>query len=138
MSPTARTLIHLRRRGYTADPVERFVAGAGAQGRGIRRDWGRFGDVLACHPGRREILIVQATSRPNVGARLAKSRAQPALAAWLAAGGRFEVHGWALRRGRWHVKVVEVRGVDLAAIVLEAPPRRLRQSRYRPPSLFDG
>ncbi len=135
-SPTARTLALLRRRGYTADVVERFVAGAGERGQGIRRDWGHFGDVLACHAGRREIVLVQSTTLPNVAARLAKARGRPELALWLRAGGRFEVHGWARRRGRWLVKVVEVKGDDLAAVVVEQPPRKRPPSRWQPANLF--
>src|SRR5262245_44019830 len=94
MSPTAHTLKRLRRLGYLTEPVERFVANAGQGGRGIRRDWGHFADVLACHPARKEILLVQTTSLPNVGARLTKAKGRPELAAWLASGGRAVVHGW--------------------------------------------
>jgi hypothetical protein len=135
-SPTARSLARLRRLGYLADPVERWVANVGPEARGIRRDLWHFGDVLAVHPGRREFLIVQATSLPNVGARVAKAKGRPELALWLAAGGRFDVHGWTKRRGLWAAKVVEVRADDLADVVLEVPPRKRRRSPWQPAGLF--
>jgi hypothetical protein len=63
-----------------------------------------------------------------VSNRLAKAKGRPELAAWLRAGGRFEVHGWRLRAGRWVIRRVEVRGEDLADVVLCAPrPRRARK-----------
>jgi hypothetical protein len=139
MSPTARSLNILRRDGFLADVVERFIAGAGEHGQGIRRDWGHFGDILACHPGRREILLVQATTASNTAARLAKSKGRPELAVWLQAGGRFEVHSWGLVDGRWEVKIVGVESNDmgeLADVVLRHHPKKKRRSRWPPGNLF--
>jgi hypothetical protein len=108
MTPTARTLALLRRRGY-----------------------------LAVRPNESGVLGVQATTLGHVSARLAKARALPALKTWLAAGNRFEVWGWARCRGRWRVKIVSVQAKDLAGIVLEAPPRRVgRRKKWRPLPLF--
>jgi hypothetical protein len=132
-SPTSHTLARLRKLGYQCEPVERFVARLN-----IRRDLWHFGDVLAVHPERREFLIVQATSADHVTHRLGKAKARPELAVWLRAGGRFEVHGWAKRGGRWTVRVAELRAEDLAAVVLEAPPRKRPRSRWRPGELFAG
>jgi hypothetical protein len=73
-SPTARTLAYLRRRGYTAGVVERFIAGVGEHGQGIRRDFLGCIDLIAVKPGS-PILGVQATSISNVSARLAKAKA---------------------------------------------------------------
>lgn len=70
-----------------------------------------------------------------VGDRLAKARARPELAAWLRAGGRFEVWGWYQRGKVWRVKIVAVRGQDLAAVPVLAPKRRGRRLRQR--ELFD-
>jgi len=58
-------------------------------------------DVLAIHP-ERGILGVQACSDggkrgSDVGAHVAKALAEPRLAIWLAAGGRFEIWGWGKR-----------------------------------------
>jgi hypothetical protein len=131
-TPTARTLALLRRRGWIAAPVERWLAGPG-----VRQDvWG-FGDVLAAHPRERAILLVQATTAGHLAARLAKAQARPELAAWLAAGGAVQVWGWRRCGQRWRVKVVAVRAEDLAAIVLEAPPRRRSGRPWAPLPLFD-
>jgi len=77
---------------------------------------------------------VQATTLANVAARLKKAKGKVELAVWLRSGQRFEVWGWYHRHGRWKVKRVELRGNDLAAVVLEAPRRRRRD---RQPDLFD-
>ena len=91
------------------------IAGAGEHGQGIRRDWGHFGDGLARHPGRGEIPLVQSTTVGNIAARVAKSKAQPELGAWLKAGGRFEVHGWAKVNDHWLAKIVEILAGELEA-----------------------
>jgi hypothetical protein len=119
MSPTARSLMHLRKSGYVADVVERWIAQAG-----VRKDFLGFADILAFSPHEPGVLAVQATSLSNISSRLAKARSKPELKAWLAAEGRtFEVWGWVLRAGRWQVKRLAVRGEDLQNVVLEAPPR---------------
>jgi hypothetical protein len=141
MTPTALTLRLLRLACFTAEPVERFIAGAGEHGQGIRRDWGHFADVLACHPVRKEILLVQASTLGNVSARLNKARGRPELRQWLSAGGLFEVHGWVKREGRWRCKqvAIELRDLgELAAVVVSQPPRKKRRSRWQPGELFDG
>ena len=81
MTPAARTLKLLRASGYLVDVVERRIPKIE-----IRRDLFGFGDVLAVHPVEKRFLIVQATSRPNVGARLKKAQALASLAIWLRAG----------------------------------------------------
>jgi hypothetical protein len=108
--PMARTLHLLRREGYTADVCERFVAPLRQ-----RRDLFGIADICAAHPGERVLLLVQATTAAHVADRLTRARGRPELAAWLRAGGAFQVWGWANRRGRWQVKRVEVRLEDLAA-----------------------
>ena len=54
-----------------------------------------------------------------------------------AAGGRFEVWGWAKRGGRWRVKIVKVRAEELQAVVVCPLPRR-RAVRHRQADLFAG
>jgi hypothetical protein len=132
LTPTARTLTLLRRRGYVADVAERWVPHAN-----IRRDLFGCIDVVAVSIDQRGVLGIQATSLPNIGARLAKARTLPALETWLAAGNRFEVWGWGRRGRRWRVKVVAVQAGDLAAIVLEAPPRRRGGRQWHTLPLFD-
>lgn len=128
-SPTSLTLNRLRELGYIACPVERRIAAAN-----IRKDAFGVGDVLAAHPIRREVLLVQATSADHVAHRLTKARAHPELAAWSRAGGLFQVWGWSRRAG-WEVRVVELRAEDLAAVLITSPPRRGRRPKQR--GLFD-
>jgi hypothetical protein len=131
-SPTQRSLQLLRRRGFLAASVEKWLPGVRR-----RRDLFGFADVLAVHPQERLFLLVQATTAAHVAHRLAKARARPELAAWLAAGGGFAVHGWRKCGRRWRVKVVAVRAEDLAGIVLETPPRRRGGRKWAPAPLFD-
>lgn len=111
-SPTARTLAALRAEEWTAQVVERWNAFAR-----VRVDLFGCIDVLAVRPG--AILAVQATSGANVAARVAKSKALPALRTWLEAGGRFEVWGWAKRGRRGEKKVWTARRKAITLADLE-------------------
>lgn len=65
----------------------------------ITRDAFGFGDLLCCSPTR-GIMLVQATggtSTSNFNARIAKTKAEPRHAIWLASGGRIQVHSWEKR-----------------------------------------
>ncbi len=133
MSPTARTLQLLRRQGYLAVPVERWLPE-------VRRkaDLLRVADVLAIHPRERVFLLVQSTSLPHVGDRMARCLARPELGVWLQAGGLFEVHGWEQWAGRWQVKRVGVSAADLCPVVLTPPrPRRVARKGQRQGVLFN-
>jgi hypothetical protein len=88
MSPTARSLAHLRRSGYVACVVERWLPRLK-----VKLDVWHFADLLACHPGKREVVLVQTTTADHLAARLAKTKRQPEAAAWLAAGGKVLLHG---------------------------------------------
>lgn len=128
-SPTSHTLAYLRRCGHVAEVVERWLPK-------VNRKRDLFGciDIVAVRRGEIGVLAVQATSLSNISARLAKARGQSSLSVWLAAGQRFEVHGWYRRNGRWQVKRVELRPGDMQPVVLQAPRRRRTQ---RQPALFD-
>lgn len=108
MTPTARTLAYLRGDlGMQAEVVERWNAHAK-----IRQDLFGFADVLAASEDR-GILAVQATSTPNVSARIHKIRDEPRVYPWLAAGGRVWVIGWAKRGARgkrklWTPRIIEI------------------------------
>jgi hypothetical protein len=102
--------------------AERWIAQAG-----VRRDLFGFIDVVAIKPG--EIIGVQVTTSSNLAARLRKSQALPNLAAWLAAGGKFQAHGWAKRGGRWHCRVVEVQAVNVPPVEVQGLPRQLGTRR---------
>jgi hypothetical protein len=133
MTPTGRTLSYLRRAGYLAAVVEKWIPHINK-----RRDLFGFADVLAVHPRDRLFLLVQATTADHVAHRLAKAKRRPELAIWLRAGGKFEVHGWVKRDGRWERRQIEVRGEDLADVVLAAPRRRRLGKGERQRDLFDA
>lgn len=88
-SPTQRTLHLLRKEGYTAQVVEKFVAWANR-----RIDLFGFIDVVGIHPDKQGILGVQTTSGSNLSARIKKSQALAAYHIWLRAGNTIEFHGW--------------------------------------------
>lgn len=129
-SPTQLSLRLLRQNRYVADVAERWLPQIGR-----RRDVFHCADILACRRGESGALLVQCTTRPNVAARLAKSKQQPELRIWLAAGNRFEVWGWFRIAGRWRVNRVAVVGDDLANVAIEI--RRRRGRRPVQAGLFD-
>jgi hypothetical protein len=106
--------------------VERWNAHAG-----IRQDLWGFADILGVHPVRREFLLVQTTTLANVSSRLSKAQGRAELAAWVRAGGMFQVHGWHRAGTKWTVKVVAVDAPDLAAVVVTPRPRRGRRARQK-------
>jgi hypothetical protein len=123
-------MARLRTLGWTVDVCERFIAQAA-----IRKDlFGAF-DLVAVRRGTPGVLAVQVSTADHLAARLAKLRQLPAVGLWLACGNRVELHGWAKRGRRWRVKVVELRGEDLAPVVVERPRRRL-PCRHVQPELF--
>lgn len=104
MTPSARTLEHLRKRGYFADKVEQRLTippkrlpDGKLQEFFVTRDVFGFGDLLALKPPPDGgILMVQVTSRDNVNNHITKLTDPEIfhrLAAWLAFA-RFEIHGW--------------------------------------------
>ena len=110
ISPTDRTLAYLRKQGYLAAVVEKWVPGAN-----IRQDLFGFADVLAVHQVAKEFLLVQTTTAGNFSSRMKKAKGRPELGIWLQAGGKFEVHGWSKGPdGKWKVRVVMVTLEDLA------------------------
>jgi hypothetical protein len=134
MTPTARTLARLRTLGFTAAVVERWIPGAN-----VRRDLFGCIDVIAVHPRDCVVLGVQATTAAHVADRRAKARALPELAAWLRAGGQFQVWGWCRLGGRWQPRVVTVQVEDLAAKVVQEPRRwRPHGRQMAPADLFGG
>ena len=102
ISPTARTLKALRAAGYAAEVVERWNPHAR-----VRHDLFGFVDVLALR--RDETLAVQATSRDNVSARVAKIGESDMVARVREAGWRIQVWGWArMRSGKWECRIVDL------------------------------
>lgn len=72
---------------------------------GKKHDIWTIADWLAAHE-EHGVLLVQTTSVDGMRHRLRKSEAAPELRVWLAAGGRFEVHGWEKPAHRWTVRRV--------------------------------
>lgn len=130
MTPTGRSLAFMRQLGFIAAPVERYIPELQQS-----RDVWRFGDILCAHPANRQIVIVQATSLPNLPARKRKALQQPELTAWLAAGGRFELHGWVNKDGHWSVSRIEITE-GLQPIHLAFPKRKKRRPAFAAAELF--
>jgi hypothetical protein len=125
-TPTRLTLDLLRRSGYVAAVVEKWLPKINR-----RQDLWGFADILAIDRREGGFLLVQCTSVGHVADRLAKAKGRPELAAWLKAGGRFEVWGWSKRGKRWEVKRVGVQAGDLGPVVITAPKRRRKRDRQR-------
>lgn len=102
VSPTRRSLAWLKSHGWIAEVVEQRLP---IPGKFVTRDLFNCIDVVAVRPpGARydecngaELLGVQVTASA-VTARMNKSEQQAPLRDWLAAGARFEVHGWVKRK----------------------------------------
>ena len=81
----------LEREGWTCFVVEQRIPHTF-----ITRDVFGFADILAMSPSR-GIMLVQVTghaSSSNFHARVAKTKAEPRHAIWIASGGRIQVHSW--------------------------------------------
>jgi len=92
-SPTQRTLAECKALGLTAQVVEKWNAYAK-----VRVDLFDCIDVVACGEG--YILGIQACAGASHAARMAKAKASPRVAAWIAGGGQFEVWSWSKRGPR--------------------------------------
>lgn len=87
VSPTQRTLKHMRGLGYTCQVVEHWNPFAK-----IRQDLFGFIDVLCL--GNDEVVGVQSTSWGNVATRIRKIADHDNVAAVRKSGIRIIVHGW--------------------------------------------
>ncbi len=87
----------LERDGWTCFVVEQRIPKTF-----ITRDVFGFGDILACSPAR-GIMLIQVTASTgggNMAARIAKTKAEPRHAIWLASGGRIQIHCWTKRANK--------------------------------------
>ena len=106
-SPTKRTLAELKRRGWTAQVVERYNSFA-------KRRVDLFGciDIVVLAPD--GILGIQATGGIGSHAhRRAKIEAEPRMKEWLAKGGKLQIWSWNKQGARgkrktWQLRVEEV------------------------------
>ena len=109
----------MRRRGYLADVVERFIAGAR-----VRRDLFGIIDVLGVwdgcpgHTYLSHVLGIQACVTGDVSKRVAKIVAAPATAVWLRNGLALEVWGWGKKgpRGKRKTWTLTTRAITVAEL----------------------
>jgi len=100
MSPTQRTIKHLKEQGYVVEVVERW----NPWGK-VRRDLFGFIDLLAMKHGLPWLLAVQTTTNANLSHREKKIRESPLFELWRNTGNKIMVHGWAKRGPRKKRKV---------------------------------
>lgn len=96
MTPSARSTKWLRDLGFIVCKVEQRLP---IPGKFITRDAFNIGDLLVAKEGF-GIALVQVTSMSNLAARERNAREIPELPKWLAAGGKFLMHGWAKKGPR--------------------------------------
>ena len=102
MTPTQRSLKHLRDNGYHAEVVEKWNHITKT-----RKDLWGVADILAIRDG--EILAVQTTSGSNVAARVKKIAESEIVPLIRSAGVGLLVHGWRKNaKGRWELRIVDV------------------------------
>lgn len=102
MTPTQRSLAHLRKEGYRVAIVEKWNPHAH-----IRQDLFGCVDLLAIKAG--ETLAVQTTSGSHVADRVKKIAECEAIGDIRAAGWTFHVHGWRKNaQGKWVLRVEDV------------------------------
>ena len=103
MTPTQRSLKHLREQGCTVDVVERWLPFAK-----VRKDLFGCLDILAIAPDGTTVGV-QTTSGSNVSARVAKITAHENLPVMRRAGWRLLIHGWRRNSaGKWVLREVDV------------------------------
>jgi hypothetical protein len=76
----------------------------------IARDLYGFADLIAMSPTR-GIMLVQATadaSTSNFHKRVAKTKAEPRHAIWIASGGRLQIHSWEGKGKNRKLRVLEI------------------------------
>lgn len=104
-SPTQRSLKKLRDEGWTCGITEKWNPFCK-----IRQDLFGFIDVFAMRPTV-GFMAVQTTSGSNLSSRVAKIKAEPRAAIFLACNGIIVVHGWRKVGAKGKKKVWECREV---------------------------
>lgn len=101
MTPSQRTVKHLKDQGYMVATVEYYNYFTKR-----RHDLFNVIDILAIGNG--ETLAVQVTSKSNMSARIRKIEECEALPEMLRSGWRVIVHGWFRKpNGRYELKEME-------------------------------
>ena len=112
MSPTARSLAYLRKQGFHAYVVERWIPRAR-----VRKDVAGFMDILAWRSVDQTVLAVQSTTGAHVANRVEKiayglaPADQAAFLDWKHLGNLAVVHGWSLQGPRGKRKLWTLREV---------------------------
>lgn len=102
MSPTARSLQHLRELGYQAEVVEKTIPHTF-----IKKDL--FGvDLIALKPGA-PVLAIQTTTGSNHAARRTKLEAEGFVTLWTGAGAVLEIWSWSKQGTRGERKTWTLR-----------------------------
>lgn len=138
---TQRSLALLKRGGWNAEVVEKWIpwakrpgeaGGEDAGGRGIRRDFGNFADILAWRADRPGVLAIQTHPAASLAEHRRKMLTTPEIVekvrAWLQAGNTFRLEGWGLRGERGCRKLWEAKTEWITLEMLPAAP---------PPDDFD-
>jgi hypothetical protein len=110
VSPTQRALAHCKKQGWVAYVTDRWNSFAK-----VRQDLLGFIDLIVLDGNGGGPLGVQVTTGAHVAERIAKIRAEPRSAAWLASPARIEVWGWSKQGARGKRKLWELRRVNVAA-----------------------
>jgi len=108
ISPTQNSLKRLRKAGYEAGVVEKWVP----QARRRIDLWG-FVDIVAVHPTA-GLVMCQTTTAGNMASRMSKAAKIPAAGYCVSAGVTVEVHGWKKERGLWVCRVATFDGAGWA------------------------
>jgi len=125
-SPTSRSLVECRKRGWIAQVVERWNPHAR-----VRQDLFSVIDIVAITPT--GILGIQACAGTSHAARVAKVVAEPRVRAWLGAGARLAVWSYAKRGARGELKRWQLREQEILASELPQEPRpAIAESRDTP------
>jgi hypothetical protein len=103
VSPTVLSLQLLRKEGYTAEVVEKWISQAR-----IRKDLFGIIDILAIKEGEYGVLGIQTTSTPNMNARLKKASLNKKLLTWYKCGNKFQVWGWQKENGVYAINKKEL------------------------------
>lgn len=92
-----RSLAFLRKNGWQAAIVEKWIPPRGKMKFGVRIDvWG-FGDILACVSDLPSIALIQTFPLARWKDHVERLAAIPELQTWKKAGGLVYLHGWALK-----------------------------------------
>lgn len=106
-SPTQRTINYMRRQGFAAAVVEKWIPQT-------RRRADLFGgiDIVCCRADPPSTVGIQATSASNMSARVKKLLATPELRTWCEAGNELWVMGWRkVKKGKrelWEPKITNL------------------------------